>query len=297
MLDETLGAEFDKDFLTLENNDWQACLSGSLVSLHNSWSTGWIGLRQVIEELLDWLQHEQVLSKESLSEDAALMLEIALHVADLIEAEALKDKATVDHPYHNRLHFAQVVTGVGIEYSIQSLETPDESGEWLACLLLSAIGHDYKHTGDVNRRPMEIEMLSVQALLPVFHQLGLPSKWEKTVTQVILNTDVPTSREVHARVKDRPFSWCIDWASVLLTESDHMASASKSLGPGLGQALSIEWLEIGSPPDLHVATNEGRQRYLRSLVFSSHASRVLGLGRSVEEQLALLSSPTKNIHA
>ena len=289
MLDKTAGAEFDKDFLNLQNNDWPSCLSDSLVALHNSWATGWVGLRRVIEALLEWTYQGQLLSKESLSEDAALMIELALHVADLIDAEALKDKAAVDHPYHNRLHFAQVVTGVVIEYSIQAKEVPDEGGEWLACLLLSAIGHDYRHTGDVNRSPMEIERLSVQALLPVFNKLGLPDKWKNIVSQVILNTDVPTSREVHARVKGRPFSWDIDWASVLLTESDHMASVSQALGPGLGHALSVEWHGISSPPDPQVATNEGRQRYLRSLVFSSHASRVLGLGRSVEEQLALLS--------
>jgi hypothetical protein len=247
-----------------------------------------------MEELLIWLQDEGAISKKDLSKDAVLMLEVALHVADLIEKEALENKALVDHPYHNRLHFAQVVTSVGIEYSIQVIDCPDESGEWLACLFLSAIGHDYKHTGDVNRSPMELEMRSVQALLPVFIKFDLSDDWVKTITQIVLSTDVPTSSAVHARVKGLPFKWDTDWASVLLIESDNMASASKILGSDLGRSLSNEWLKITSPPDQNVASSEGRRRYLRSLTFSSHASQVLGLGRSIEEQLASLSLPSKN---
>lgn len=294
MQKESVEAEFDKNFLILENNNWQGCLSGSLVCLHNAWHTNWIGLRRVIERLLKWLPEMGFLSKENLSSDAVLMLEIALHMADLIEAEAREDAAKVDHPYHNRLHFAQVLTSVGIEFSIQAMKSPDKSGEWLACLLLSAIGHDYKHTGDVNRSPMEIEMLSVQALLPIFAEFGLPDKWKTKVTQIILNTDVSISRLVHARVNDRPFSWGLDWASVLLIESDNMASASQTLGPGLGHSLSNEWLKISSPPDLQVASSEGRQRYLRGLIFSSHASEVLGLSQSIEDQLTLLSLSSEN---
>jgi len=288
MQGEAIAPDFESNFLILKNANWQDCLASSLASLNNSWNKNWVGLPRVIEKLLTWLQDEEALAKTNLSKDANLMLDIALHVAELIEKEALQNKVLVDHPYHNRLHFAQVVTSVGIEYAIQVKDCPDESGEWLACLLVCAIGHDYKHTGNVNSMPMELEMLSIQALLPIFIQFGLSDKWVKVITQVILSTDIPTSRAVHARVKGQRFAWDPDWASILLIESDNMASASKTLGPDLGLSLSREWLKISNSPDPHVASNEGRQRYLQSLTCSSHASRVLGVPQSIEEQLRLL---------
>jgi hypothetical protein len=289
MIKQDIKLDFELNFLNFNKNNWQDCLSESLDFLQLSWNGNWIGLPRVIEKIINWLQTEEFLTKKNLSPDAILMLEIAIHIANSIEKEASEKKVVVDHPYHNRLHFAQVLTSVGIEFSIQAIDSPDENGEWLACLLLSAVGHDYKHTGNVNYRPMEIETRSVEALLPIFVRYDLPDKWCKCIRQIILNTDVPTSRLVHERVKDKLFYWCVDWASVLLIESDNMASVSPKLGPELGVSLANEWLKIESPPDQKVASIDGRRRYLRSLIFSSNASQVLGLSRSVDEQLIFLS--------
>ena len=75
----------------------------------------------------------------------------------------------------------------------------------------------------------------------------------------------------------------------LTFDADVIASAAAKFGPGLGVSLSNEWLKIESPPDQKVASIDGRRRYLRSLIFTSYASQVLDLSRSVEEQLFGLS--------
>jgi len=271
-------------FLSLEENHWGKCLTDSLLFLKMSWSSNWLGLDKVILLIINFL-HKQKKNQIKASSQAQLMLEIAKHLALLIEQEARINPERVDHPYHNRLHFAQVMVSVAIQCMIESRTVPDSQLEWVSCLLLCAAGHDYKHTGSVNQKPQEIELLKVESMTPIFLKFGLSDQWQNNVKEIVLNTDVLTSRSVHSRVKDSLFNWNTDWASVLLIESDNMASCHPLLGPDLSQDLSKEWMKLDSPPDRNVATVEGRQKYLKGVIFTSLSSQKLGIKEFISQQL------------
>jgi len=266
------------------NNQWGKCLSDSLLYLQSSWHNKWLGLDEIVLLITDFLERQNK-NVSQMSSQAHLMLDIAHHVACLIEAEARCNPQQVDHPYHNRLHFAQVMVSVAIQSVIQSHVVPDDHLEWASCLLLCATAHDYKHTGQINQKPQEIELQTVDALMPILFQFGLNGHWKETIQTIILNTDVPTSKGVFSRVKDTLFSWNCDWASVLLIESDNMSSCHPLLGPGLSQDLSREWLKLDNPPDRHVASMEGRQRYLNGVTFTSLSSEIVGIKKLIQQQL------------
>jgi len=276
-------------FLNLENFNWQQCLTESLFFLRNSWKQNWLGLEKVVQLTQAFLESQNAYSNQK-SADAIIMLDIAAHVAKLIEQEALQEGAKVENPYHNRLHFSQVMASVALQLAILKNETPDINNEWSACLLLCAVAHDYKHPGAVNQQAQEIEFQSYQALIPILVNFGLQQKWQDVIKKVILNTDVPTYRIAHSIVKDKPFEWNVDWASVLLIESDNMASSHPMLGSELGQELEKEWLLLDSPPSFKVSTKEGRTRYLQSLIFSTPSSHILGLPSLVKKEIKALAT-------
>jgi len=89
----------------------------------------------------------------------------------------------------------------------------------------------------------------------------------------------------HQRVQGAEFEWNQAWFNVLLNEADILPSSTPALGPSLSQALSREWMLIGFEPYQTVATVQGREAFLRSLVFSSAASRVLQAFQRCQAQL------------
>jgi hypothetical protein len=150
---------------------------------------------------------------------------------------------------------------------------------------LMSVAHDFQHPGKVNSHLQEIESRSFAALQPFLQRHVVPAVWQQRIEHGILRTDFSMAKENHRRVEGRDFSWCTDWASVLLNESDVMASADPVTGPPLGHALAQEWERIAFPAYRTVATAQGRAQFLQSIAFSSYSSRVLGAPDKVQRQL------------
>ena len=76
------------------------------------------------------------------------------------------------------------------------------------------------------------------------------------------------------------------WLNVLLNEADILPSSTPVLGQSLSQALSLEWMLIGYEAYKTVATVQGREAFLRNLLFSSASSRALQAPQRCRLQLA-----------
>jgi hypothetical protein len=89
----------------------------------------------------------------------------------------------------------------------------------------------------------------------------------------------------HRLVQGADFEWNQAWFNVLLNEADILPSSTPALGLSLSQALSREWMLFGFEGYKTVATAQGREAFLRSLVFSSPSSRVLQASQRCQLQL------------
>ena len=105
------------------------------------------------------------------------------------------------------------------------------------------------------------------------------------IETAIVRSDFAIVHRNHADVAAKSFDWNLNWLCVLLNEADVMASASSKYGPNLGNALAQEWQLIGFPPHAIVSSLEGRNSFLKQVVFSSPASLILGLNQKIEEEI------------
>ena len=258
-------------YLELPGTDWRACLLSSYAYLRHSWQTQWVGLPKLVEACAAFLK----LSAIPDDSQTPLLLDLALAAARQIEAEEGRGIDTPEPDYHNRLHFADSLTTVTLQCSMEVQQGAEPDTAWQAALLLIAVAHDYHHTGRVNRHTSDIESASVNALLPLMVSVNLSDVWIDRIRTVILRSDFSLVRENHARVAGLPFQWNTDWATVLLNESDIMASASADFGPALSLALSKEWEAIQFAPHATVATESGRRQFLSNIQFSSYSARTL----------------------
>ena len=261
-------------YLELSGANWSACLLSSYAYLRQSWQTQWLGLAKVVQDCASFLQ----LTGTPGDSQTTLLLDLALTVARQIEAEKGCGIDTLEPYYHNRLHFADSLTAITLQCSLEIKQGAAPDSTWQAALLLIAVAHDFHHTGRVNRHTSDIESASVNALLPLMTSMQLSEVWIERIRTVILRSDFSLVRENHARVAGLPFQWDTDWATVLLNEADVMASASADFGPALSQALSKEWEAVKFAPYATVATESGRRQFLASIQFSSHSAQTLSAG-------------------
>jgi hypothetical protein len=269
------------DYLNSADGDWKACLDTSLAFLRQSWDSRWVGLPFVVEACADFLR----LGGADQSDVSVKLLATARQVATQIEADADLGAVGVEPGYHNRLHFSDSLTTIALQSAIESAHWQAHDPDWSAAMLLMAVAHDFQHTGRVNTVHAEIEQKSFTALRPYLVENQVPELWVGRVEAVILQSDFSTVAANHQRVAGREFSWCTDWATVLLNEADIMASISPLFGPRMSQALSAEWELIQFPAYRSVATQEGRRGFLRSIQFSSYSADVLGAAEKVRSQL------------
>ncbi len=113
----------------------------------------------------------------------------------------------------------------------------------------------------------------------------VPDEWQKVITTAIVRSDFDIVHHNHANVSGRDFEWDLNWLCVLLNEADVMASASARYGPELGESLAQEWRLIDFQPHTNVASTQGRQKFLKQLLFSSPASSVLGLNQRISDEI------------
>ena len=259
-------------FLNVRGDDWRGCLHTSLGLLRESWTTQWVGLPFVVDACANFLN----LTTSTLTADGVKLLAVARELARRIEADVKRSPESKEPRYHNRLHFADVLTTVTLQAAIESEHANLNDKQWQAALILIAIAHDLQHPGRVNHHVAEIEQLSVDALRPYLRKHAVPDAWIKHIEHVILSSDFSLVSENHKRVAELPFCWNEDWAIVLINEADVMASVSEAFGSELGCALASEWALASLPMHSSVATNQGRLDFLTSTVFSSHSATVLG---------------------
>lgn len=261
-------------YLELSGANWASCLLSSYAYLRHSWQIQGLGLPQLVEDCAFFLD----LGQEGDGSPTRLLLDLALAVARQIESENGCGIKTHEPHYHNRLHFADSLTTITLQCSLEVKHGAVSDTEWQAALLLIAVAHDLQHPGRVNRHTSDIESASVNALLPLMTSMNLSEIWIERIRKVILRSDFSLVRENHTRVAGRPFQWTTEWATVLLNEADIMASASADFGPGLSLALSKEWEAVQFAPHATVATESGRRQFLSNIQFSSYSARTLSAG-------------------
>lgn len=261
--------------------NWGICLDNSFSCLRQSWASQWVGLPSVLQRCVSFLN----LSSESLPTEASHMLLVAQAVAHEIEFECTQSTAKPEPKYHNRLHTADVLTAMSVLIGIESKIQNKLDEEWVACALLSAIAHDFGHSGNVNYAKSEIESETMQKLRPFLSSHKVSSAWCHDLECAILNSDFSLVQKNHESVRGKEFRYDQSWLSVYLNEADVMASASSKFGPQLGHALAQEWQLIGFPAHQTVATSQGRKAFLKQLIFSSNASSLLRINESIFEEL------------
>lgn len=269
-------------FLDNRSGDWSRCLKESLRFLRDSWGTRWVGLPLLVDACADFLK----LNVTEPTEITAKLLTVAREVAGEIEADSASNALYAEPCYHNRLHFADVLTIVTLQSAIESQHSNVSDTQWQATLILVAIAHDLRHPGRVNHHGSEIEQLSVNALRPYLQKHAVPDLWSKRIERIILSSDFSLVSENHQRVAGKAFSWDTDWAIVLLNEADVMASVLEEFGRELGVALASEWALAGLLMHNSVATDQGRLDFLSSTIFSSYSATTLGAPTERLKQLA-----------
>lgn len=269
------------EYLNVNDVDWCICLDKSFSFLRHSWSNQWVGLPSLLNRCVDFLG----LSASSLTVDARQLLLTARAVAHSIEYQYDRGLIKLEPKYHNRLHTADVLTAMSVLIAIQSNIQNNLDKEWVACALLSAIGHDFDHSGNVNQFESEIELKTIQKLQPLISSHKLPRKWCNALESAILKSDFALVQKNHELVKGKAFKCDQDWLNVYLNEADVIASSTAKFGPQLGHSLAEEWRLIDLPAYKSVSTDTGRKAFLKQLEFSSGASRLLKINAKIAEEL------------
>jgi hypothetical protein len=171
---------------------------------------------------------------------------------------------------------------MAIEAKLSAKHEPD----WLAAGLLAAVGHDFMHSGGVNAAKFQIEKISFMFMRPFLAKQAVPVPWVHRIESAIIRTDFSLTIHNHRLVQGADFEWNQAWFNVLLNEADILPSSTPALGPTLSEALSQEWMVIGFEGYKTVATVQGREAFLRNLVFSSASSQVLQAPQRCRSQLA-----------
>lgn len=257
------------NYLDTRITDAGECLHSSLSYLRHSWSEGWLGLPLILSKCISFLNFSEEITDAEINS----LLNAAMCIAHQIELEKGCGIGTEEPYYHNRLHFADSITCMTLQCHLEALGGVRRDPTWQAALLLAAISHDFRHPGRTNRFPSDIETASIDALLPFLKSVHLSQLWIERLKIIIMRSDFALVKDNHLRVKDRSFQWDVDWATVLLNESDIMASATSSFGPSLSHALSAEWAIIHFPAHTTVATEEGRRQFLSTIYFSSDSAK------------------------
>ena len=140
-------------YLSLKDDHWHECLEDSYGFLRASWNSNWLGMPAVLGHCMQFLNlHENHFSKAARS-----MLDAAESVALEIENKNQISSDLTEPKYHNRLHFADALTSMSILLSILFQLDKKANHDWMVCALLTCIGHDFLHSGKVNRFESEIE--------------------------------------------------------------------------------------------------------------------------------------------
>ena len=268
-------------FLDTKKVSWPLCFDNALKALRESWRHQWLGLPNVMKECVNFLNFQEY----ELTKNTRQMLSASIELAQIFEDKCLERSDYTEPFYHNRLHTADVLVVMTLQVAIETEHLKSRASGWMAAALLSAIVHDFEHPGRVNQFPSEIEINSLVAALPVLKKYHVAAEWVERVRYAVERSDFSMVQENHRSVQNQKFDWSQEWLAVLLNEADIMGSSISVFGQELSVALSEEWRLSNVTDFATVATRAGRARFLSSVCFSSHSSRVLMAQEKLKSQL------------
>jgi len=265
-----------------ELNNWPGILDSSLGFLRNSWCTKWIGLPEILETCISELISLEDRSLQPIKE----LLECARHIALNIEKVA---PLSWEPSYHNRLHISDALTGLTILLAIERERSGVLDAYWVGLLIFTVTAHDYLHPGGSNKVKFEIENKTLVSLDAIWTHFPLDEQSKAYIRHIIRHTDPMLVQQNHDLIKNQKFEFDLNWSTVLINESDVLASCTKKFGFDLSRQLAEEWRIKDIPLHLQVATEQGRKIFLKSAMFSSPASHILKIDQSIQEEILSLN--------
>lgn len=267
-------------------------LEATLTNLRAKWPDQWPGMGVVVNQALQQLGYVEGMALST--QDQALRNCID-SVIEMIEADGKARHAAQQEPsYHNRLHFSDAtvcLTALLLNQRIasrQALDVPPSHSEWVA--MLAIVSHDFLHTGKINQFPSEIELHSIDALRPHMAQHGVAPEDQELIRELILKTDPSFVPACHEAVQGIEFNInnpkCL---TVLIQESDILASSLPGIGNQLTVQLSDEWADVSPERSQSLLGTKSRIFFLRHMaLFSSPSSRLLGIQPIIDREIQRL---------
>ena len=206
------------------------------------------------------------------------------------EVDRLSTLREGEPDYHSRRHFKDVCLALSalliqkpfLSSNVITSEAWHLQGTAPWILLLSAIGHDYGHDGSVNQFQFEMEKKSIELAYSFFKTKNLKISFiDQLINQIepiILATDPSYYSTLIRRVVENPSQLTqAEVLSILLVESDLMASVMPNKGVELGNRLGAEWEKRSIQLADIVKTKRGRLGFLERLTYLSPQSASLGV--------------------
>ena len=209
------------------------------------------------------------------------------------EIEAHNAQMAYEPEYHSRKHFIDVSFTMSLLISQNQLISQGNS-PWnltpLDCwhLLLAAIGHDYGHNGTVNFIASQQELNSIAKIHQFLKKKNVPENAAiySLTRNLLLSTDPIFRPGIIEKAMQQPFSLTLeDRLSILLLESDLMASSLPEKGIALGNLLSLEFEKSNPKMAGIVASIPGRLFFLKSVAFISDQAKSLGADLMLKQSI------------
>jgi hypothetical protein len=209
------------------------------------------------------------------------------------EIEAHNAQMAYEPEYHSRKHFIDVSFTMSLLISQNQLIGQGNS-PWnvtpLDCwhLLLAAIGHDYGHNGTVNFIASQQELNSIAKIHQFLKKKNIPENAAiySLTRSLLLSTDPIFRPGIIEKAMQQPFSLTLeDRLSILLLESDLMASSLPEKGIALGNLLSLEFEKSNPKMAGIVASIPGRLFFLKSVAFISDQAKSLGADLMLKQSI------------
>lgn len=261
----------------------------TLQNLRQCWPNSWPGLPLVFDRCLQRLGWA--------SKDASPRLQALTRAAHAIAVEIDQDGAArmqkgQEPEYHNRLHIADTLVCMTHLLLAQRLASPKArvvaEAEYLGLIVM--LGHDFLHSGQVNRFAGELEARAVAQLQPILKRHGVAADDIETIGHCILKTDPSGVRQSHELISGRPFvPTDRDCLVVLVTEADILASTLPVTAQRQTERLAHEWSLLNLPAAKTLLQPASRVYFLeKAALFSSPAAGLLGINGFKQAELQQL---------
>jgi len=261
----------------------------SLRNLRDRWPEPWPGLALVFDRCVQRLGW----AANGLSPRLQALTRAAHAIAAEIERDGRDRMQQGQEPeYHNRLHIADTLVCMTHLLLAHRQAHPGATvtvdSEFLGLVVM--LGHDFLHSGQVNRFPGELESLAVSQLQPILRQHGVQPEDIETIGHCILKTDPTGVRQSHELIVGRPFVLDDrDCLVVLVDEADILASTLPVTALRQTERLAHEWSLLSLPAAKTLLQPASRIYFLeKAALFSSPAANLLGVNGFKQTELSEL---------